>query len=158
MNKILVPGFEILSAFLCWIRQSISMLIAIETEISKERYSAGKLSSVIVGILSQFGVRNWDRKLSSCLCFFTGIICVTLGLFLVIFSLGVIFNFDSVFRWVLGRRVVLSANSQGFPIWKAVSDNYDTKVAWHFFNLTNPEEFKKGEMPIVKEVGPFWYK
>ena len=80
------------------------------------------------------------------------------GLLLMIFSLGTLLNFEAAFKWILGKRVVLSSKSQGFPIWRDVSNNYDTKVAWYFFNLTNPEEFKGGAMPIVKEVGPFWYK
>ncbi|XP_003743081.1 scavenger receptor class B member 1 [Galendromus occidentalis] len=87
-----------------------------------------------------------------------GVSCVTLGLLLVFVSVGTLLNFNSVFRWILGRRVVLSPKSQGFPIWRDVSKNYDTRVAWYLFNLTNPEEFKQGGKPIVKEVGPFWYK
>ena len=31
-------------------------------------------------------------------------------------------------------------------------------MKFYFFNLTNPDDFLEGEIPIFNEVGPFAYK
>lgn len=81
-----------------------------------------------------------------------------LGLLLIISSVVVISHFDSISRSILGEKLVLAPHSGGPSVEKAMSDDYVRKVAWYFFNLTNPDDFKKGKTPIVNEVGPFWYR
>lgn len=87
-----------------------------------------------------------------------GIACLVVGGLLAVVGLAAIFNLTTIFRTILSKKVVLSSSSQGYPIWRDVSDYFDTKVGWYFFNLTNPEDVKQGKKPILKEVGPFWYK
>ncbi|OQR77525.1 scavenger receptor class B member 1-like [Tropilaelaps mercedesae] len=87
-----------------------------------------------------------------------GIICVMLGACLVVLGAAVLVNFTATFRFILGKKVVLAPTSQGFPIWRDVSQHLDTRVAWYFFNLTNGKEFLDGKKPVLKEVGPFWFR
>lgn len=41
-------------------------------------------------------------------------------------------------------------------MWEKIPFPLDFKV--YIFNYTNPEEIQKGAIPIVKEIGPFYFE
>ncbi|XP_003743120.1 sensory neuron membrane protein 1-like [Galendromus occidentalis] len=96
------------------------------------------------------------KKPGPCL---TAIGCMSLmfGLMSTTIALFALIKFDLIFVGVLNKHLALSPESPNFHYWTDMEDHYDVRLAWYFFNLTNPREFKSGEPPVLKEVGPFWY-
>ncbi|XP_028967227.1 scavenger receptor class B member 1-like [Galendromus occidentalis] len=52
----------------------------------------------------------------------------------------------------------MTSDSRGFAWWKDASESFDTRVGWYLFNLTNADDFRLGEKPVLEEIGPFWYR
>ncbi|CAB3227796.1 unnamed protein product [Arctia plantaginis] len=72
---------------------------------------------------------------------------------------GVIFGwvmFPAILKSQLKKEMALSKKTDVRKMWEKIPFPLDFKV--YFFNYTNPEDIQKGAIPIVKEIGPFYFE
>nr|WJJ63367.1 sensory neuron membrane protein 1b [Pachyrhinus yasumatsui] len=63
--------------------------------------------------------------------------------------------FDMIVRFAIKDQTCLRKRNEIRDIYLKIPFPLDFKI--YFFNVTNPMEIQNGAMPIVKEVGPYWY-
>lgn len=56
----------------------------------------------------------------------------------------------------MSQEMALSKKTDVRQMWEKIPFALDFKV--YFFNYTNPEEVHNGGIPIVKEVGPYYFE
>lgn len=57
---------------------------------------------------------------------------------------------------LFGQQIILKRGTDQFDRWLDIPQPLFFKV--YIFNVSNPKEIANGEIPIVKEIGPFIYK
>ncbi|XP_023289833.1 sensory neuron membrane protein 1 isoform X2 [Orussus abietinus] len=76
----------------------------------------------------------------------------------ILFSIGVMFGwviFPMVLKSKINGAIALKKGSEIRELWSKFPLPIDFKI--YIFNVTNPEGIQKGEKPIVKEIGPYFY-
>ncbi|XP_043210576.1 sensory neuron membrane protein 2-like [Amphibalanus amphitrite] len=84
-----------------------------------------------------------------------------LGAGLLTLVLGVVlgwYGFPTIIDNMIEKEMVLTEDSESFDPWRAPTSEIDVFMQFIMFNVTNPAEVKRGDKPILKEVGPFSYK
>jgi len=68
--------------------------------------------------------------------------------------------FDGIVRSMVTDQLQLNPqeNKEIWDTWVEPSSEIPVYMKFTFFNVTNPDEIKKGEKPSVQEVGPFAYR
>ncbi|XP_045774231.1 indole-3-acetaldehyde oxidase-like [Maniola jurtina] len=72
---------------------------------------------------------------------------------------GVLFGwviFPAVLKSQLKKEMALSKKTDVRQMWEKIPFALDFKV--YLFNYTNPEEIQNGALPIVKEIGPYYFE
>lgn len=54
------------------------------------------------------------------------------------------------------QQIEIKEGSQSYDIWKDTP--VPLSIKFYLYNLTNPDEFAKGAVPVVDELGPYVYK
>ncbi|XP_071481249.1 scavenger receptor class B member 1-like [Diadema antillarum] len=84
-------------------------------------------------------------------------ILIILALFLVLGGLLLLpFVMSEIYKYVIDKMMVLDPSSPLFSEW--VTPNIPMFQSYYFFDIQNPEEFKAGAKPVVKERGPYVYR
>lgn len=72
---------------------------------------------------------------------------------------GILFGwiiFPTLLKSGLKKEMALTAKTDVRAMWTKIPFALDFKI--YLFNYTNPEEIQKGGIPIVKEIGPFYFE
>lgn len=56
----------------------------------------------------------------------------------------------------ISQEVVLKEGTEQYERWVNIPQPINFKV--YFFNVSNPNEIINGATPVVKEIGPFFYR
>nr|AII01130.1 SNMP [Dendrolimus houi] len=83
--------------------------------------------------------------------------CAAVGGGVAIF--GILFGwiiFPTLLKYQLKKEMALSKKTDVRQMWEKIPFALDFKV--YFFNYTNPEEVHNGAVPIVKEIGPYYFE
>jgi len=85
---------------------------------------------------------------------------VGLGILLVLGGIGLKWGlFPIVVQQMIINQIKLSPdNTEIWDTWIEPTQDLPVYMKFTFFNVSNPEEIKRGEKPIVQELGPFTYR
>uniref|UniRef100_A0A8C0RQD3 Scavenger receptor class B member 2 n=2 Tax=Canis lupus familiaris TaxID=9615 RepID=A0A8C0RQD3_CANLF len=88
-------------------------------------------------------------------CFYT---VGTLSLLLLVTSIALLVArvFQKAVDQTIEKNIVLRNGSETFDSWK--KPPLPVYAQFYFFNVTNPEEILRGEIPRLEEVGPYTYR
>uniref|UniRef100_A0A2P2HXR1 Protein croquemort-like n=1 Tax=Hirondellea gigas TaxID=1518452 RepID=A0A2P2HXR1_9CRUS len=65
-------------------------------------------------------------------------------------------GYDALFNSILKSQLSIYPGSRAYDIWRLTP--VPLSCAFFLYNLTNPDEFKKGSKPMLAEVGPYVYR
>lgn len=82
----------------------------------------------------------------------------TLSLLLLVTSVTLLVArvFQKAVDQAIEKNIVLRNGSEAFDSWK--QPPVPVYIQFYFFNVTNPEEILRGEIPRLEEVGPYTYR